>query len=427
MTQTQPFAHQDAPVRKLTEAISRCRAGLDKSDTGTGKTHVALKVCKELGLEPIIVCPAAVKSQWREACAVYGLSRWIVSYEGLRGGNSGLGDWVSAKKKNFKFFTEATDGFMIIFDEARALKGTKSQNSKLLVAAKKQKIPLLLISATLCDDPTDLKAIGYALGLHDYTGYWSWAKKNGCRQGFFGGLEFVGDETHMAAIGKQLDHLSVRVRKEDVLGFPDHHIMTKGLDVSNSALINAEYTKLMKILEDEAENPLIATLREQQRIEFLKMPEMFALGERLIAEGNSVVWFVQFKESMAELIRRAPLSSEFSVICGGQTKLVRAEQMNNFTNDRTRRLFATIAAGGVGLNLQDTLGFHPRVSLICPTFNAANLKQALGRTNRVNSKTKSTSYIVGAANTVEDRILAKVNKKLGNLSALNDYDLIPDA
>jgi len=94
-----------------------------------------------------------------------------------------------------------------------------------------------------------------------------------------------------------------------------------------------------------------------------------------------------------------------------------------FQEDKTRICLCMIQAGGVGLSLHDLNGKYPRTTLITPTFSARELKQALGRTPRMNGLSKCIQKIVYAAGTVEAKACAAVRGKLDNISALNDGDL----
>jgi len=75
--------------------------------------------------------------------------------------------------------------------------------------------------------------------------------------------------------------------------------------------------------------------------------------------------------------------------------------------------------------LHDSEGSFPRVSLISPTFSAIDLKQALGRVHRADSRSKSIQKIVFAAGTVEDKVCHAVRRKLNNIDLINDDELNP--
>ena len=82
-------------------------------------------------------------------------------------------------------------------------------------------------------------------------------------------------------------------------------------------------------------------------------------------------------------------------------------------------------AGGTGLSFHDTLGDHPRVALISPSFSAVDLRQALGRVHRASGASSSIQKIVFAADTIEMGVCRSIRAKLNNLDLINDDELNP--
>ncbi|NBQ65785.1 MAG: hypothetical protein EBT95_09730, partial [Verrucomicrobia bacterium] len=78
---------------------------------------------------------------------------------------------------------------------------------------------------------------------------------------------------------------------------------------------------------------------------------------------------------------------------------------------------------GVGVSLHDENGIRPRSSLICPTYSAIDLKQALGRIHRAGAKSKAVQRIIFAADSIEETVMKKVKAKLKNIETLNDGDI----
>ena len=86
-------------------------------------------------------------------------------------------------------------------------------------------------------------------------------------------------------------------------------------------------------------------------------------------------------------------------------------------------IICNIKAGGIGISLHDTIGNHPRVSLISPTWSSIDLVQALGRIHRAGGKSKSLQRIIYTADTIEERIADKLKNKLLNINSINNGDL----
>ena len=58
--------YQVLHVQNLVGSIEKNKIAIDTSDTGCGKTYCALAVCKQLNLNPIIICPKSIISNWKK-------------------------------------------------------------------------------------------------------------------------------------------------------------------------------------------------------------------------------------------------------------------------------------------------------------------------------------------------------------------------
>ena len=79
---------------------------------------------------------------------------------------------------------------------------------------------------------------------------------------------------------------------------------------------------------------------------------------------------------------------------------------------------ANIAAGGTGLSLHDTIGDRPRVSLICPSYNAKEYAQTLGRIHRNGAKSDALQKVLVASGTVEENVMLSISRKIDNMNEL---------
>jgi hypothetical protein len=75
------------------------------------------------------------------------------------------------------------------------------------------------------------------------------------------------------------------------------------------------------------------------------------------------------------------------------------------------------------INLHDVTGRHPRLALVCPTWRATSLRQALGRVHRAGAKSKAVQKLLYAAGTIEEAIAKRVMGKLDQIDQINDADL----
>ena len=65
--------YQKKHYENILEILLKNSRALDASETGTGKTYVSSKICKELNLIPFIVCPKSMKNDWLKILNEFGL------------------------------------------------------------------------------------------------------------------------------------------------------------------------------------------------------------------------------------------------------------------------------------------------------------------------------------------------------------------
>tara|TARA_R100000808_G_scaffold25022_1_gene60549 strand:+ start:218 stop:1531 length:1314 start_codon:yes stop_codon:yes gene_type:complete len=427
------FDWQEAHADRLEDSLRKHGVAKDGSDTGTGKTVVALEVARRMGMIPFVVCPKTVVSawvEWYQEFFPHMPAAFVLNYEKLRGGKT---PFIKKKGKGFDWYLKGN--ILLIFDEDHRCKAPTSLNSKMMQAAARQGYGMLLLGATSCTDPTEMKAIGYALGLHKGKDWWGWCLRNGCERGRFGGLQFNGGAKtlkylHDAIYGEK----GSRIRVKD-LGdaFPESLVVADSYDVSSPEKIDKVYEEMgdeLKKLEDrekeDEENALTIQLRARQKVELMKVPVLTELALDAFESGHSVAIFISFRDTLSALEKR--LSTEgcsVTSLHGDQDDEERKDAIEEFRTDKARVIVCMTQAGGVGISLHDTEGSFPRVSLISPTFSAIDLKQALGRIHRAGAKSKSVQKIVFAAGTVEEKVCQAVRRKLNNIDLINDDELNP--
>ena len=422
---------QQPHANKLVKAVRLYGSAKDGSDTGTGKTVIAVHVAKELGLLPFVLCPKSVIPSWRgwvtETFPQLKLGT-VHNYESLRGGKT---MFIKRKGKGYAWQLDR-DKMLLIFDEDHRCKSEKSLNSKMLIAARKQGYRILLLGATSFSSPLDMKALGYALGLHDNNDWWKWCLSNECRPKTWGGLEYNGSVEHLKSLHDLVyKDKGSRIRVADLPdgAFPDSIVEANSFPMGNPDDINDIYETMhaeLKVLEErkagDEDMQLTIQLRARQEVELLKVPVLLDLVNELVQDGKSVVVFLNFKASIDSLLGSL---EDPCCIVGGQTTDEREANIQRFQNDGSFVMVCAMQAGGVGVSLHDTLGNRPRVSLINPSFSAIDLRQALGRIHRAGGKTAVDQHIIFAEGTIEDDICRSVRQKIRNIDLINDKDVTP--
>jgi hypothetical protein len=210
---------------------------------------------------------------------------------------------------------------LLIFDEVHRASGD-SLNGDMVIGAASSGIPTLALTATLAHTPLQLRATGFLAGLHKLADFDMFCGRRGCRRVPMRGMQWLApidqQEQIMAAIGAQIiPSKGIRITREQIPDFPGRNIITELYDLpkEDTEELNALYELLecpladleARALDDkDPEHPLTKRLRARQRIELLKVGVAEELGREYLEEGKSVVWFVNYRQTIDELLRRFP-------------------------------------------------------------------------------------------------------------------------
>ena len=340
----------------------------------------------------------------------------------------------------------------VVFDEGHRCGAIDSLNADMMIAAKQQGKRILTLSATPACSPLGMRALGYLLGLHNLNAdllevakigqrlrlpsFRRWAYSQGCVMDarFHGWKWMAGRERQlevMRAIREQLiPAKGVCVTTDDIPGFPACDISAELYDLDDPAAIDGCYQEMAEAVamihsraafDKNLEHPLTKMLRGRQTVEVLKVPLATELAEDYLAAGNSVVFFVNFTQTIDELKKRFP---EAGVIDG--TTPGRDETVERFQVNELRALIVNNEAGKESMSLHDLQGGHPRVGLVFPCFSATTMQQVFGRLPRDGGKTPCFYRVLFANKTLEVPIQRALEAKRGNMRALVDEDLTPD-
>jgi superfamily II DNA or RNA helicase len=433
----------------------------DGSDAGMGKTWNALEVVRQLGWNFGVVCPSNVVTKWTNTAIEQPFAiepEFVLSYDAVRSGRTDYvsrEDFIYRKKKRTNFTWNTCDQVILIFDEIHMCAATDSLNAKLLKAAiDNPHVIVMGASATAANSPLELRTIGYGLELHAYDDWFQWCKKMGCRPGPFGGLVFntgMNSKRNLTPNQKRArrkladihHHIypkrGARIEKtrpEIAAMLPENQIFADTIDLAEpdhpwikaamAELDEKEIADEEKALEKEQSvSDLTLNTRARQRTELQKLPALFERVRELRSEGNSVIVFLNYSESIRLLDAWLIKAKEMCVtFVGGMTKREQDDVRGSFQQNLSRVIICQTEAGSASIDLDDTDGQFPRVSLISPGYSARQLIQALGRPHRgPTTRSKVMQWILFAANTVEERACRIVQHKLNNISLLNDGDL----
>ena len=434
------YTWQIKAVEKLVSVIKTVGCAIDGSDLGLGKTFTAFGVARELNCKIFIVCPKAVKEQWRRVgLDFFNMSDFIIgieTYESIRRGSKNNPYLHYIKNKNTKLKTynwKLPKNTLIVWDEAQKLKTKGTLNSKMCIAAYEQKYQMLFCSATLATNPLELFTVGKCIKLFNTTSeYYRWILNRGCEKGAFGGYVFNNSPSCLIELNKEIfTKRGIRLTRDEILDFPESQIFANCYNIDDAtteeiqSLYIEMYNELLEITKLKQKNrgaiKCVKLLRARQEIEMKKVPLLVDMVTNGIENNMSVVVFCNFTNTIKALSKRLNTNC---IVNGSLSEKIRQKNIDDFQSDKSRVIIVNISAGGAGLSLHDVTGKHPRLSLICPTFSAVVLKQATGRVWRTGAKSKSIQKIIYIANTVESDVCYKVQTKINNLNLINDGDLI---
>jgi SNF2 family DNA or RNA helicase len=459
------LAYQVEGARRLAHALRVHGGGWDCSDLGTGKTFqslcAALSVAQELKRDVAVICPKSVIPPWHKAFRHFCGERpaWILNYDTARNGKLpkyeiyGKGLWLHQGSPTRSVGGEIEfvrpEKLVLIFDEAHNCKNGGTKNAALMLAALRQKIPMLCVSGTIANNPMEMFATGQVTALH--TGkngpnsHFAFMLRHGCRQGWDGQL-FFADRTKLVPIHQRIfgedPHTcrGTRIRIAE-LGdaFPETQIVCEAFESGEAAKIGALYHEAQQEIErighvvDEQTRQNLeraAYMKIRQEVEKLKIKGAVQLIKEEYEAGRSVAVFCNFNEVRETLVAelQTVFGADFRPECqihGTQNSEQRQKAIELFQSDESRAIVCNLSAGGVGVSLHDVNGEYPRTAVIFPSDRAVDVKQGLGRVHRAGGKSRSRQIVYFAADTPEEAMVERLRGKLANFDTLNDGDLQP--
>jgi SNF2 family DNA or RNA helicase len=228
-----------------------------------------------------------------------------------------------------------------------------------------------------------------------------------------------------AEIRAQLHANQLRRRKEDVLPeLPPKRIVEVVLELppgQREAYDRAEQEGIIQLTRSAGAVTIVHVLELISRLKQLcnydpssgesgKLADITERMRALTAEGQRALVFSQFTDATFGIERVAAALQEFHplVFTGSMTLAQRAEVVERFLRrPEHKALLLSLRAGGQGLNLQAaSYVFH-----LDRWWNPAIEEQADGRAHRLGQTYPVTIYRYICANTIEERIDAKLREK----------------
>lgn len=450
-------------AERLTTSLKDNGVSADFSGTGMGKTFVGASIARQRGKKFGIISPKLNIPKWKATCEIFGVKpEFIINYEKLARGNTDLYKYKTKGMKGIPHwlrgeFRKLPPNIELYMDEMHRGKGHESLNAGLIYAATDQGIPIHGMSATMAMTPLDMRAFGYAAGLHKGINRLE-SENYGMRKfkafmldagaqwvGKWGAMYFDSNDPEsvekLQAVRRILfdeKKIASRMNREDFGDiFPHNQIEATPYDMGENGKkiqrvyeeMQAELARLEKMSENYSQHIFAVLTKARRHAELLKVPALCELAEDLVIEGKSVIIGVNYTETIDAIVAR--LSKSFGReligrIFGEQSMKERFADIAAFQGDKKRIMVTNLAAGGECVDLQDITGKHPRAELVNPSYRAISVLQFMGRHDRAGALTDCLTYMVLAAGTIEESVGAKFNNKKSHLDILNDGDLVPD-
>jgi hypothetical protein len=434
--------YQVTPTLAMRAAYERWGSALNGSDMGVGKTYSTCALLRHYDAPTVVVCPVKLQETWLRAGRYMGTEFDVVGYEMLRSGRTPFGQMqnitVKGRKKLRRKFHWAPEVKQIVFDEAHRCKASSGGcNSAVMIAARRQGIPTIALTATPAVTPFDMRALGYLLHLHGGGNFYNWLGRYNCRKDWTGHMEFCGTREEKEAVMQRLrsqifpEH-GVRQCKSEIPGFPTMQIIPElysfdtPLMASLYADMQAELAALAERKEGDIDPEAAVTkiLRLREEIELMKLPVFRELVWDSVEQGRSAIVFLNFRSSVAALSKRLSHIPHETLV-GGMTQRTAQFAIDCFQKNHTRAMLTLPSIGGVGLSFHDLTGEFPRDSYVSPGWSAQEFEQLTGRTCRDGAKSHSVIRVAFAAGTVEEHVFRRLSDSLSTMSALVDTDFIP--
>jgi SNF2 family DNA or RNA helicase len=439
-----PYPHQIIGAKFINE-LNSC---IVTADMGTGKTILSLLACEMKGEEwnkVFIIVPNSLKLNWRNEIEKFTSSKWyiidntfkknkytieeskyiITNYEYFRSGG------FSVQEKLIKKGIDPKDVKAIIFDEAHKLKNTKSNTYRNIIKSFKKRVKnYVLLSGTIM--PNRLEELYVSLNLILPEEFSSknkfYSEYCGLKYDMNYGWQVV-ETPDLERVFNKLDGVMYRVKKEDVLkDLPDISINLVNVEMNSKeekeykdiedGFLNVDWNgnNILGLDNEGEENPLVILGRLRKYTSKVKIDVVAEFVESLNLQGEKVVIFDIFKDSLMILADRF---KENSAYYGGSVSSERRQELIDTFQDPNSglmNLFLTAQTGNAGI----TLTAASNMILISQSFVPGENEQMYARIHRIGAKNSCNVYIFAIDGTVDEKVFYLVKNKSKVISKVID-------
>lgn len=365
--------HQVEGVRRILSHSSSFMC----DDMGLGKTATVITAVLQRGAFPIlVVCPAAIKENWKREFKTWGNVEayvdtinapiCIINYE---------------RMEKVRYIIKDYGFKQVIFDESHLLKTEKAKRS---IIAKEwaRLIPfkVLITGTPMLNRPLELlNQLDILNRLDEVGGRDNFLNRFCGKRKGYGGYDYKGF-SHLDHLEKLMDKIWIRRVKADL----SHKLPKKNI-------IKVPICRLLQ----PPPSSLIEIERLDRVVVEVKLPLIYDFIDRLLATGEKVVVFVHHHKIGDALMARYPNASQ---IVGGQNKKERQANIDAFQLGDKQLIVCSLLASAVGLTLTSA---RLAVFLEYP-WSPSLLSQAQDRIHRLSQTKECFIYYLYAKDSIDE-------------------------
>ena len=314
---------------------------------------------------------------------------------------------------------------MIVFDEMHVCKSPTSGQGKNILKLKKSKYKVGMTGTILLNKPLDayvpLKWIG-----EERSNYTTFKYHYCIYSGKFKNI--ITGYRNLNILKDQLNKVSLR-RSIDILQLPAKNIIVENLDmddkqakfyenitdgiVSEVDKVHISTTSLLAMVSRLRQATACPSILTTEDIPSVKIERACELAEQIVDNGDKVVIFSTFKQTVEEL-RKKLLSYKPIIATGDTPDSDISNSIDDFQNNPDTKIFiGTWQKCGTGI----TLTAASYMIFIDTPWTDGVFQQACDRIYRIGTKKPVFIYNLICKNTIDERVLEIISDK----QALSDY------
>lgn len=364
-------------IARMKDALRDNSVIIDTSQTGAGKTIVALELAKFMISRYkinhiLILCPPILIPMWEKNCKICELKEKVVI----------LSHFCIKRYKE-----EMQKYFFLIVDECHYFKNQVTRTCQLQSLSDKA-FRVLLLSATPFDDVRQMPTVSKTFKVTD----------SECLQNF-SSICFKMDVKYPSKTTLRFCHTVFKTLEEEELYAQSRKLFGYAQKNNDEGFNAACFSKGIGYLHDSLFGSLLRYV-EQKFVEKVNL--------KIVVVLRYIKHFDAFKEKFPN-----------SLILSGQTPMsMREEIVEKFQKENLEHRIICISGdvGGVGIEVDDKVGIFRREIVMLPTTSATTFFQIIGRIHRINTQSDSNVTVIQACRE-KTYFTSQMERKLKVMSA----------